>query len=147
MQSYLSRLARAGVVLAVACLGFTFAIAPGVTAQGKTVKDGVYTADQAKRGEAIYQQQCASCHGADLTGGGGGPALAGGEFIGYWDKMPLADLVDKIQTSMPASAPGSLNRKQSTDIVALMLQTSKFPAGQTELSDDAKDLSTIHIVK
>ena len=33
----------------------------------KSVKEGVYTADQAKRGEALYKENCAACHGEDLA--------------------------------------------------------------------------------
>ena len=33
-----------------------------VSAQGKSTQDGVYTAAQATRGEAIYTRACASCH-------------------------------------------------------------------------------------
>ena len=145
-MQYLMRASRGGVVLGVAVLGFAFAIAPGLMAQGKTVKEGVYTAAQAKRGDGLYQEQCASCHGADLSGGGA-PALAGADFVGFWDKMPLSDLVDKIQQSMPANSPGSLNRKQSADIVAFILQAGKFPTGAAELSDDAATLKTITIAK
>ena len=48
--------------------------------QAKSQWDGVYTEDQAKRGEPLYSQYCASCHGPDLTGGEMAPGLTGGEF-------------------------------------------------------------------
>ena len=35
----------------------------------RSVWDGVYTNDQAKRGEALYARECGSCHGDMLTGG------------------------------------------------------------------------------
>ena len=120
---------------------------PGVRAeQAKTAKDGVYTDAQAKRGEGLYGQQCAACHSADLSGSGA-PALAGTEFLGFWDKMPIADLVEKIATSMPIDSPGSLNRGQATDLVAFILQSNKFPAGSSDLADDPATLKTINIVK
>ena len=39
-------------------------------AQGtsRNVWDGVYTADQATQGKALYDSKCALCHGAELTG-------------------------------------------------------------------------------
>ena len=37
--------------------------------QSQTVWDGVYTAEQAKRGAEVYANHCASCHGLALTGG------------------------------------------------------------------------------
>ena len=76
------------------------------------------------------------CHGATL-GGGLGPPLAGADFLRAWDKRPLADLVDKIEKTMPATSPGSLSRAQSADLVAHMLKGSAFPAGNAELSGDA----------
>ena len=120
---------------------------PGVLAgQAKTAKDGVYTEAQASRGEGLYGQQCAACHSGDLSGSGA-PALAGAEFLGSWDQMPVADLVEKIATSMPSSSPGSLSRDQATDLVAFILKSNKFPAGPGELASDAPTLKAINIVK
>ena len=34
----------------------------------QTVLDGVYTLDQARRGEQIYKQRCARCHRENLLG-------------------------------------------------------------------------------
>ena len=34
-----------------------------------SVWDGVYTEEQAGRGQALYAKECASCHGASLSGG------------------------------------------------------------------------------
>jgi cytochrome c len=45
-------------------LALTIAFAQAPT----SVWGGVYTPDQAKRGEALYKQECASCHGDALEG-------------------------------------------------------------------------------
>ena len=120
---------------------------PGVHAgQARTAKDGVYTDAQASRGEGLYGQLCVACHAADLSGSGA-PALAGTEFLDSWNKAPVADLVEKISTSMPSSAPGSLSRDQATDLVAFILKSNKFPAGSDDLSSDVATLKTINIVK
>ena len=51
-----------------------------VAAQGAASQwDGIYTEAQAKRGEPLYAQYCASCHGPDLAGGEMAPGLTGGE--------------------------------------------------------------------
>ena len=34
----------------------------------RTVKDGVYAAQQAARGKELYTKNCASCHQQDLSG-------------------------------------------------------------------------------
>lgn len=122
------------------------AFAPALNAGQKTVKDSVFTQDQAKRGEQLFKKECATCHGDDLSGGLG-PAVAGPEFLSNWDKAPLSDLVEWIQTQMPADSPGTLSAKQSADLVSYMLQTSKLPAGPSELSDDPAVLKSIAIAK
>ena len=102
--------------------------------QSRSVTEGVYSGGQAARGQAIYQVQCAECHGKAMEGTIG-PPLAGESFLSEWSARPLATLVDKIQKTMPFNLPGSLSRQQSADLAAYMLQAGKFPAGQVELSD------------
>jgi len=112
---------------------------------GKSVKEGVYTAEQAKRGEALYKENCAACHGEDLAGSGPMPALAGNDFVANW--KTVGDLFEKTHTSMPASAPGSLSEQQTSDIIAFLLSKSNFPAGQTELAAKQDALMQIKIEK
>jgi len=145
MRSYAKQVAFTGAAAALAAV-FMVSTTAVRAEQAKTAKDGVYSDAQAKKGEALYVEQCAACHGSDLSGGGA-PALAGADFLGFWDKTPMADLVEKIQASMPASAPGSLTRAQSAEITAYMLQANKFPAGAEDLSADAAVLKAISIVK
>ena len=118
-----------------------------VVAQGaKTQWDGVYTADQAKRGEGLYSQYCASCHGPDLTGGEMAPGLTGGEFQSNWNDLSLGELFERMRISMPQNAPGSLSRQQDADILAYVLFKGNYPAGQTELPTQTEVLSTIKFV-
>jgi mono/diheme cytochrome c family protein len=114
--------------------------------QAKTAKDGVYSDAQASRGQGLYGQRCAACHAADLTGSGA-PPLAGQDFISTWNGMSVDDLVEKIATSMPSDAPGSLSRIQATDLVAFILKSNNFPAGSAELDSDASTLNAINIVE
>jgi len=109
--------------------------------QSRTVRDGVYTDAQASRGAATYKEKCASCHGPTL-GGSLAPPLAGDAFAATWGG-PLSAIVDKIQATMPANAMGTLTRAQAADVLAFMLQTSKFPAGKAELSSEDAALKTI----
>jgi mono/diheme cytochrome c family protein len=110
--------------------------------QPRTVKDGVYTDAQAKRGLAVYTERCSQCHGQTL-GGDIAPPLVGDDFIGDWNKQTLADLVDKIKNTMPADDPGKLTQQQSADVVAYILQVGKFPAGRAELASAADVLKLI----
>ena len=109
----------------------------------KSVKEGVFTEEQAKRGEPLYKEQCAACHGEDLAGSGPMPALAGNDFIANW--KTVGDLFEKTHTSMPASAPGTLTEQQVSDITAFMLAKSNFPAGQAELPSKQAELMLIKI--
>jgi mono/diheme cytochrome c family protein len=109
------------------------------------VVEGVYTADQAKRGEPIYKEQCASCHGEMLEGSGPMPPLAGADFAKNWQGKTVGDLFEKTHSTMPATAPGSLTEQQTADILAYMLSVAKFPAGTMELAASAAPLKEISL--
>src|SRR5205809_3491834 len=109
----------------------------------KSVWEGVYTEEQAKRGAPMYSEQCASCHGPELMGGEMAPPLATGDFIAGWDGLTIGDLFERIRISMPQNNPGSLSGQQNADILAFILSANKFPAGQTELSNQGMALKDI----
>jgi len=123
-----------------------FVVASTLFAQTtRSVWDGVYTADQAKRGAALYASNCASCHGTALNGGESAPPLTGSEFFSNWDGLTLGDLFDRIRTTMPADNPGKLTREQDADVLAFMLSVSQFPAGQSELEHRTEVLKQIKL--
>ena len=109
----------------------------------KSIWDGVYTEAQATRGKALYSQECASCHGGELTGGEMAPPLAGGEFMAGWDGLTIGDLFERVRISMPQNSPGSLSGQQNADILAFVFGSNKFPAGDTELPKEAGILKQI----
>ncbi|HEV3216217.1 MAG TPA: cytochrome c [Vicinamibacterales bacterium] len=114
-------------------------------AAGSGIWSGVYTEAQAKRGEATGNQRCSACHGSDFMGGEAGPALVGLEFLGNWNQQTLGDFFDRIHSTMPADAPGSLSSQDTADVIARVLQLNKFPAGQKELPTDMNALGQIKI--
>jgi len=121
--------------IAVATCAYTLVGAFSLTShagQLRSVTDGVYSTGQAGRGQQIYQAQCAECHGNAMEGTSG-PPLVGDGFLSNWSARPLANLVDKIQKTMPFNLPGSLSPQQSTDLTAYILQAGKFPVGQVDL--------------
>lgn len=99
----------------------------------KSVSDGVYTAEQATRGQAVYKAQCANCHGDTLIGRNV-PSLTGDDFIANWNSGPLLDLSNKIRLTMPKNNIIRLTPQEVADVLAYILQVDKFPAGRTELS-------------
>ncbi len=107
--------------------------------------DGVYTGEQAQRGEGLYQKDCARCHGVSLTGGEEAPPLAGGAFLANWTGTTAGDLAKRIRTTMPPDAIGRLSRQQNTDILAHILKVNNFPAGKTELPRETELLKQIRI--
>ena len=109
----------------------------------RSVWDGVYTDDQAKRGEGFYAKECASCHGTELTGGEAAPPLAGDAFFANWNGLTLGDLFERIRISMPQNAPGSLSRQENADILAFILKVNQFPSGKSELDRQTEILKQI----
>src|SRR5688572_22730751 len=74
----------------------------------RTVWDGVYTNEQADRGEKLYAQYCAQCHGDALGGVESAPPLTGSAFASNWEGLPLGELFERMRSSMPQDKPGSL---------------------------------------
>jgi len=111
------------------------------------VWDGVYTDDQAARGEAHYARSCESCHGADLSGNPVDeiPALAWDAFLMHWNDKTIKDLFDSIRRSMPQDKPGSLNARAYVDVIAYMLRVNKFPSGSKEIGLNPDALAQIVI--
>jgi mono/diheme cytochrome c family protein len=107
--------------------------------------DGVFTADQAAAGKTIFAGKCAACHGAELTGGGEAPALAGDTFVGEWAGQSVGDLATRLHTTMPANDPGSLNYADTAALVAYILSVNQFPAGTTALPSDLGAMGSINI--
>ncbi len=126
--------------------GFVVVICLSVCAQtSRSVWDGVYTDDQAKRGRALYGDHCGSCHGASLEGGESAPALTGGEFLSNWNGLTVGDLFERIRSTMPQNKPRSLSREVNADILAYIFSANQFPAGQAELPHAAEVLKEIKI--
>src|SRR5262245_1064033 len=123
----------------------SFAFVSVIAQETKSVNDGVYTADQAKKGEAVYKEQCAACHGDNLEGSGPMPPLAGKDFLANWQGKTLGELYEKVQTTMPATAPGTMTPEQTADTVAYMLSKDNYPAGSTALEGKMEPLAKIKL--
>ena len=137
----MSRRRGARVVLISVLLAAGLAQAQETTSS--SVLQGVYTEAQAKRGAEGYAQSCASCHGQTLGGVGEAPALEGLQFVSDFNGLTLGELFDRIRTTMPQSAPGSLSRTQYADILAFILKSNGYPAGSKELDHRSEYLAVI----
>ena len=147
--------------------GILLAIAPGVLAVSprpqpataaleaahgqdgrKTVWSGVYTEQQAARGQKAFGRSCGGCHRDDLRGGDEGqPALTGIEFMAEWRDRTVADLLQLVAQTMPKTAPGSLGAQTYLEIVAFLLKSNEMPPGATELPTDADGLEQIRFAE
>lgn len=136
------------VLLSVLCMTIAASLATAQessTSDTRSVWDGVYTADQAKRGEVSYKNGCSSCHGETMKGAGESPALTGMAFMSNWSGLPLADLYERIRRTMPQDNPGRITRQQKIEILAYILSVNKFPSGNTDLPRQPELLKLIRI--
>ena len=133
----------AAVLFGIVAVGASGARATVAAQIEKSQWEGVYTLEQARRGDALYFQHCAGCHAPDLTGGETAPALAGGEFAANWDSLTVGDIFERIRISMPQGNPGALGRAQKADVLAFILSKGNYPAGQEELPQQTEVLKTI----
>ena len=129
------------LLLALATELFTAALAAQDT---RSIWDGVYTEEQAGRGESIYFERCVRCHGPALTGGtdGAGP-LTGPTFNGNWNGVPLDQMLDRVRSTMPLDKPATLSRQQAADVLTYIFSVNKVPAGKVELPRQAEMLNLI----
>tara|TARA_B100000029_G_C17592104_1_gene962874 strand:- start:263 stop:691 length:429 start_codon:yes stop_codon:yes gene_type:complete len=111
----------------------------GLVAQERSISDGVYTSEQAARGRREYTQQCATCHSTNLRGGEMAPGLVGQTFISGWSGETLWTFADFTNATMPQDAPGNLSAQGLNDVIAFILSSNDYPAGDAELSLDLEN--------
>ena len=145
-----------GAAIVATAVIFVIALSISIDAQTPpTVQDGVFSDAQATRGQTLYTQRCAACHGPTLEGAQA-PPLAGSEFTSKWRREPLSALFIKIRYTMPPTAPPTappttptgttapaLTPEQGADLVAHVLRTNGFPAGKSDFP--ATDATTSRV--
>jgi hypothetical protein len=72
--------------------------------------------------------------------------LVGDSFLEGWGEKTVADLLERIRTTMPADSPGRLSRQQAADIVAFIFRSNQLPVGEKALDTDLAALQMIKIV-
>jgi cytochrome c len=111
--------------------------AKAVPSSALTTLTGVYTDQQASRGESIYRNMCLACHhDSDHTGA---------VFKQNWDTRTAFDLFEIIRTTMPNDDPGRLPREDYSSIVAYLFKVNKMPSGKKPLPTDSTGLKQIVI--
>jgi mono/diheme cytochrome c family protein len=153
-------LSLAAVVLSL--IGVHAANRTSTSARGqdraRTVWDGVYSKDQARRGEQAYKTSCGYCHKDDLSGGflddGVGKAVAlagpqafGSSFSSRWKDQSIGDFVFVIASTMPKDEPTSLSLETYVDIATYIFEKNEVPAGAADLSADVAGLRGIAMTR
>jgi quinoprotein glucose dehydrogenase len=140
-------------LLSVAALGAAFGAAGQTAAgDGPSIRDGVFTAEQARRGQAAYTGPCDRCHGFKLDGAPDdpdmlpAPPVAGPKFLRKWNGRTLAALFEYVRTTMPTNNPGYLSGAEVADILAYMLSISGMPPGDAALPPQPETLAAVVIV-
>lgn len=118
------------------------AVALGIA--GKTQTDGPYTKEQAAAGEALFQQNCAMCHGSKLEGGGG-PALSAATLYTDWGTADA--LFSMFSKAMPPQSPGQLKEEEYVNILAFILKFNGIPEGSKPLTSNPEVLKQIKFAK
>ena len=129
------------------CLAITTLAVNGVSGaqSDDSIWSGVFTAQQAARGATDFSTNCASCHSVDLRGNSNTPSLLGMSFMFIWEDRSLGELYTKMRDEMPSDRPGSLSTQSYEDLLAYLLQSNQFPAGEKELKASAGMLDRISI--
>ncbi len=133
-----SRLARS--VVRTCSQGGLFLLALPVLAQ----TPAAYTDEQAVQGAALYEEQCAECHGYQLEGFEFVPSLSGNFFSRRWGDRAITELATSLQR-MPPTRPGGLGAQAYNQILAFLLQRNGVEAGTTALPVALADMEGLII--
>ncbi|MCY4057939.1 MAG: c-type cytochrome [Gammaproteobacteria bacterium] len=140
MRVFLGVCGAAALTLAVGAVGLPAA----QETSPPSVRDGVYTPEQADRGEVLYDDRCAVCHGAIRQFVPEMAALLGDHnFRNAWRGRSLGEMFGYIRETMPQDAPGTLTAAQTAEIVAHILRGNRLPAGDMTLPEDEETLNGI----
>ena len=113
-----------------------------------TVKDKVYTKEQAARGQALFEKVCSKCHALDDKASTlEGPSLAGEDFLKRWDGKPVFDFAFGIKVKMPPDGSVTMDDDSTADAVAFILESNTFPAGDKPLTTGESSRTVMFVTK
>jgi len=92
----------------------------------------MFTDEQARAGQDLYDRTCVSCHGPNLTDGTFGPPLTGTSFEQRWAGRSVADLLTYLQATMPPGLTGQINTGGYIGLISFLLEKNGVkPSAQT----------------
>ncbi len=101
----------------------------------RSVLDGVFTEEQANRGESTFRTFCSSCHSNSEFASPGFRERTSGRRVGGF--------FEYIRFNMPEDSPASLSAGAYANVVAYILYLNGFPPGDEELPPRASELNDI----
>jgi hypothetical protein len=102
----------------------------------RSTLEGVYTDEQAERGQKLMWDVCAECHfDEDYQG----------PFMQDWIGATVWGLFDSVWSTMPEDNPGGLELTDYADAIAYMFRLNGLPAGDAELGTEQTVLDRIKI--
>jgi mono/diheme cytochrome c family protein len=102
----------------------------------RSVQSGVYTGEQATRGEELFSVRCTACHNL-------GEFNASSGYLVGWNGQSVDSFFDLVRATMPEDNPGELDRGQYADLIAYIFLINGLPTGDAEM--DAGELKNLTI--
>jgi ankyrin repeat protein len=109
----------------------------------KTSQDGIFSAAQVTRGQAVYRRACSACHLDHLRGDAVSSSLLGPDFMNRYVGASVHEMITAVRSSMPQNAPDSLGDDAYVDLISYLLSTNGSPAGTRDLPIDVNELGRI----
>ncbi len=134
LTTFLVCLIAIASLVSVGLAATTMPVAPQMGRSQNNVWNGVYTENQAMRGSAEFEANCAGCHQTDVDPENTDAQFVGRTFMSRWREYDLDSLFTFISASMPRRDPGSLPDQAYVDIIAHFLDINAFPAGAEALT-------------
>ena len=120
--------------LALLCMFSASAVAQTAS---KTTRSGVYSREQANRGQDVFLGTCKTCHTTEFH--------TTDAFTTKWNGKALSELLQYIRDQMPKNEPGTLTAEEYADVLAYLLRQNRMPAGDADLPADADAVKSIRI--
>lgn len=98
---------------------------------------GSFSADQAVRGETVFQNSCAACHETSFH--------TGEAFTFSWKGRTLLDYFKLVKATMPEDNPAGLPDDDYLRVIAYILKLNGYAPGADSLQADTLSLKRIRI--
>jgi len=105
------------ILIGVAVVVATFALAQAQVFAPSVPAGGAALAGDSSRGEAIFQRECAGCHGDGGRGGGVGPTL-------FETGLDTAEVTSAVQQGRGVMPAGIVTGQEQADVVAYVVSIS-----------------------